>query len=80
MSIFRIKGTFLMGSRNQHFTKEIIADTEDQAREHTLCIIGSKHGTKRTRIDLQSVEEILPEEVTDPIVQHMVEVNARGHE
>lgn len=80
MSIFRIKGTFKMGSRNQIFTKEIIADTEDQAREHTLSIIGSKHGTKRAKIDLQSIEEILPEEVTDPIVMHIVGETYHGNE
>ena len=80
MSIFRIKGTFQMGSRKQQFTKELIADTEDQAREYTYSIIGSKHRTKRPKIDLQSIEEILPEEVTDPIVKHMVEAKDHGNE
>lgn len=69
-----------MGSRNQNFTKEIIADTTDRAKELTYSIIGSKHGTKRTRINLQNIEEILPEEVTDPIVKHMVEAKDYGNE
>jgi large subunit ribosomal protein LX len=80
MSIYRITGTFQMGSMNTKFTKEIIADTEDQAREHTLSIIGSKHRTKRALINLANIEEILPEEVIDPIVKHQVEAMAHGNE
>jgi len=80
MSIFRITGKFQMGSRNQKFTKEVIADTSDRAQELAYCIIGSKHGTKRNLISLENIEEILPEEVTDPIVKHMVEVKDHGNE
>lgn len=80
MSIFRITGTFQMGSRRQNFTKEIIADTSDRAKELTYCIIGSKHGTKRSHISMDRIEEILPEEVTDPVVKHSVEAKADGTE
>ena len=79
MSIFRITGTFKMGSRpNQNFVKEIIADTEEQAKELTYTRIGSKHGTKRNRIHFVSIEEILPEEVTDIVVKHMVGAKKDG--
>ena len=80
MSIFRIQGTFLMGSKKQHFKKELIADTTDRAKELTYSIMGSKHGAKRNHIWLENIEEILPEEVTDPIVKHLVEVKAHGNE
>ena len=80
MSIFRITGTFQMGSKNQHFTKEIIADTTDRAKELTYTIIGSKHRAKRNLISFTEIEEILPEEVTDPIVKHMVEAREHGNE
>lgn len=80
MGIFRITGTFQMGSRNQKFTKEIIADTADRARELTYTVIGSKHRTKRNFIHFKDIEEILPEEVSDPIVKHMVEAKEYGNE
>ena len=80
MGIFKITGTFQMGSKNQHFTKEIIADTAERARELTYTIIGSKHRAKRNLINFNNIEEILPEEVTDPIVKHMVEAKDHGNE
>jgi len=73
MSIFRIKGTFQMGCVKAGFTKEIIAETEDRARELTYSIIESEYGTKRYLIFVTNTEEILPEEVTDPVVKHMAE-------
>ncbi len=78
MSIFRISGTFKMGSRTAKFTKEFIADTTERAKELTYSIIGSKHGTKRSHISFGKIEEILPEEVTDPVVKHIVEAKQDG--
>lgn len=68
-----------MGSRYTKFSKEIIADTSERAKEMVYSILGSKHGTKRYHIKLEKVEEILPEEVTDPIVQTLLEVRTDGH-
>ncbi len=69
-----------MGSKQSHFNKEIIADTSDRAKEFTYTILGSKHGTKRNHITILNIEEILPEEVTDPIVKHIVEARNDGNE
>lgn len=69
-----------MGSKKTNFTKEIIADTADKAKELTYTIIGSKHRTKRNRIAFSDIEEILPEEVIDPIVKHIVEAKNYGNE
>ena len=80
MSIFRITGNFKMGSKRAKFSKEIIADTSERAKERAYSILGSKHGTKRDHITIEAVEEILPEDVTDPIVRVMVEAKQDGTE
>ena len=67
--IFRIKGSFVMGSETQVFTKEFRAIKEEGIYEKLYSIFGSKHGIKRNQIKVDSIEEITEDEVLDPIVQ-----------
>ena len=67
--IFRIKGSFVMGSETQVFTKEFRAIKEEDIYEKLYSIFGSKHGIKRNQIKVDSIEEISEDEVVDPIVK-----------
>jgi large subunit ribosomal protein LX len=74
MKAFRIKGELLMGRTYQPFTKEVAAESEEEAVEKVLSLLGSKHRTKRRDIKIQRVEELRPEEVIDPVVSYMLKV------
>ncbi len=67
--IYRVKGSFQMGSETQVFTKELRAIKEEDIYEKLYSIFGSKHGIKRNQIKIDSIEEISEDEVEDPIVQ-----------
>ena len=67
--IYRIKGSFVMGSETQVFTKEFRAVKEEDLYEKLYSIFGSKHGIKRSQIKIDSIEEIAEDEVVDPIVK-----------
>ena len=66
---FRVKGSFIMGSETQVFTKELRAVKEEEIYEKLYSIFGSKHRIKRNQIKIDSIEEISDDEVEDPIVQ-----------
>ncbi|ADC46254.1 ribosomal protein LX RplX [Methanobrevibacter ruminantium M1] len=66
---YRVKGSFVMGSETQVFTKELRAIKEEDIYEKLYSIFGSKHRIKRNQIKIDSIEEISDDEVEDPIVQ-----------
>ena len=66
---YRVKGSFVMGSETQVFTKEFRAINEEDIYEKLYSIFGSKHGIKRNQIKIDSIEEIAEDEVVDPIVK-----------
>lgn len=70
--IYRIKGSFVMGSETQVFTKEFRAVKEEDLYEKLYSIFGSKHGIKRNQIKVDSIEEITEDEVEDPIVKAII--------
>ncbi|OKY79204.1 MAG: Ribosomal protein L20A [Candidatus Methanohalarchaeum thermophilum] len=56
---YEIKGTFNMGlNRNQKFKKEVEAENDEYAREKIYSILGSKHGVKRSKIQINSIEKL----------------------
>ena len=67
--IFRIKGSFVLGSETQVFTKELRAINEEDIYEKIYSIFGSKHRIKRNQIKIDSIEEIAEDEVEDPSVK-----------
>ena len=67
--IYRIKGSFVMGSETQVFTKELRAIKEEDIYEKLYSIFGIKHRIKRNQIKIDSIEEIAEDEVVDPIVK-----------
>ncbi len=66
---YRVKGSFVMGSETQVFTKELRAIKEEEIYEKLYSIFGSKHGIKRNQIKVDSIEEITEDEVLDPVVK-----------
>ena len=66
---YRVKGSFVMGSETQVFTKEFRAIKEEDIYEKLYSIFGSKHGIKRNQIKVDSIEEIAEDEVQDPVVK-----------
>ena len=69
---YRVKGSFVMGSETQVFTKEFRAIKEEDIYEKLYSIFGSKHGIKRNQIKVDSIEEITEDEVEDPIVKAII--------
>ncbi|QSG15647.1 Ribosomal protein L20A (L18A) [Halapricum desulfuricans] len=56
MSTFTVRGSFQARDGQQTFEKEIEAPNENVATEHTYAEFGSKHGLKRTQIEVTEVE------------------------
>ena len=70
--IYRVKGTFVMGDEYHFFTKEYKATCENDVTEKIYARFGSKHGINRNQISIDSIEEIAPEDVQDPIVKEII--------
>lgn len=70
--IYRVKGTFVMGDEYHDFTKEYKATCQDDVEEKIFSQFGSKHGINRNQISIDSIEEIAPEDVQDPIVKEIL--------
>ncbi len=76
MKVFRAKGTFRMGRQWTRFTKEIMEENDERAREKVLSILGSKHRVMRTNIDIKEITEISPDEVEDTVIQGILDSEA----
>ena len=68
MKAFRASGTFRAGNRNQEFTVDVVANSEEDARERIFSNFGSRHRAPRRFINIDSLSEIDPTESTSPTV------------
>ena len=68
MKAFRASGTFRAGNRNQEFTVDVVANSEEDARERIFSNFGSRHRAPRRFINIDSLSEIDPTESTTPTV------------
>jgi len=59
---FVLTGNLRIGGKTEKFTKTTEAKDEAEAREKTLSLFGSEHGTKRRFIAIDKVEKA-PEKV-----------------
>jgi large subunit ribosomal protein LX len=71
--IFRIQGKFMMGNILKPFTKELKAINEDDVKEKIYSEFGSKHHIRRSKIIIETTNEITPEEVQDPLIKALLE-------
>jgi large subunit ribosomal protein LX len=75
MKVFRVKGKFRMKRKKgewQPFTKEVIGEDEEKAKEKILSLFGSKHRVKRTNIKIRKITEISKDEIEDPYVEDLI--------
>lgn len=56
MSSFTVSGTWDARDGWQRFEKEIQAPNENVATEHVYAEFGSKHGLKRTQVEIEEVQ------------------------
>jgi len=56
MDTYTVSGRWKARDGWQPFEKQIDAENENVAVEHVYANFGSKHGLKRTRIDIAEVE------------------------
>ncbi len=56
MNQYTVTGRFKNRDGYAEFETTLEAENEDVAREHVLSQLGSRHGLKRTQIDLSEVE------------------------
>ena len=63
---FTIEGDFQMGRARQHFSVQMIGTDEDDARNHLLKDLGSRHGVARRQVSITSVTPVADGDV-EPI-------------
>lgn len=71
--IFRIQGKFMRGNSMKPFTKELKAINKEDIREKIYSEFGSKHHIGRSKIIIEEIVEITPEEVQDPLIRALLE-------
>jgi large subunit ribosomal protein LX len=71
IKIFRVTGKITKPNWQTNFQKEIRALKPEEVLDRVYKEIGSKHRAKRFQIKILKVEEIKPEEVTDPALKKL---------
>ncbi len=72
VKIFRISGYFKQKRETSPFSKEYLAITEKNAKDKLFSQFGSKNRLKRNQINIQSVLEISKDDVTDPLIEKIL--------
>jgi len=72
VKIFRITGQILKKGEPMLFRKEYKALKPEDALEILYSEFGGRYKVKRTKIKILNVEEISPEDVTDPVLKKLV--------
>jgi large subunit ribosomal protein LX len=72
MKVFRVTGEIYKPNLKTDFVKELVADKAEHAEEKIYAEIGSRHRVKRCHMKVTKVEEVTPEEITNPILKKMV--------
>ncbi|RLF49894.1 MAG: 50S ribosomal protein L18a [Thermoplasmata archaeon] len=78
MKAFRVHGEFKMGERWQKFSKEVAANSEEDALEYIYSVFGSRHRVKRRDIVIREVSSLALEDIEDPLVKYLVEREEHG--
>ena len=66
MKAYRAIGTYRNGRANQNYTLDVVASDEEEARHLVYSNFGSRHGTSRRFINIDSLSEIDPTNSTEP--------------
>ncbi|MFP4169483.1 MAG: 50S ribosomal protein L18Ae [Methanomassiliicoccales archaeon] len=74
MRAFRASGSFRIAkARWQPFTVEVAADDQEEATHRVLSNLGSRHRLRRNYIRINELKEISGEEISDLVVEYLVE-------
>ena len=73
MKAYRVKGEFLRRRDMSPFDREIEADTEKDADEKIVSLIGSEHRCKRNNIKIESITDIPFDDIEDPLIKARIE-------
>ena len=68
MKAYRANGHFRAGRRDQPYTVDLMAESEEDAKERVYSNFGSRHRVSRRFVIIESVAEINPAELTSPVV------------
>ncbi|MFL2493762.1 MAG: 50S ribosomal protein L18Ae [Candidatus Thalassarchaeum sp.] len=68
MKAFRATGTFRAGKRDQPYILDLVAEDDSEAKERIFSNFGSRHGTSRRFVRIDSLEIINPSTSTAPVV------------
>jgi large subunit ribosomal protein LX len=72
LKVFRVTGKILKPNLKTTFKKEMVAEKAEHALEKVYTELGSKHRIKRHHIKIESVEEVSPDKIEDPLLKKMV--------
>ena len=73
VKIYRISGYFKQRRESTPFAKEYLALTQRDAKDKLFSQFGSKNRLKRNQIKIQSIKEISQDEITDPVIEKILE-------
>jgi len=72
---YRVEGQFRLKNKKRHiFVKETLAESEEEARDFILSAVGSNHRIKRRMISIDSIMELAPEDIENPVVKYKLGV------
>ena len=71
MRVFRVTGEIHKPNLKTSFRQEILAAKPEHAVEKVYAELGSRHRVKRFHIRIVGVEEVPPEEITDPLLKKL---------
>ena len=72
VKLFRISGSYKQRRETTIFSKEVLATTEENAKDKLFSQIGSKNRMKRRQIKIQTIETVPFTDVTDPLVEKII--------
>jgi large subunit ribosomal protein LX len=71
LRVFRVTGEIHKPNLKTSFRQEILAAKPEHAVEKVYAELGSRHRVKRFHIRIVGVEEVPPEEITDPLLKKL---------
>ena len=68
MKAFRATGSFRAGNKDQPYTLDLVAKSKADAMERVYSNFGSRHGTPRRFVNIDSLDTINPSKSNAPVV------------
>lgn len=75
VKVFRVLGLMKVKREWQKFSLELTEIKEENVRERVYSLLGSRHKLKRAHIKILEVKEINPEEVEDPRLRALMNMD-----